>query len=135
MLLGIEFRGLASDTNLKRVLTIQKSPVRVILNKKPREHVTSFFKKLKILPVKMLFKFCTLILLLKTFANEFLMSLKPKHSYNTCNDDLAVQKANNKWSERSLLCSGVSWYNRYLKGVRIGAGTGFPSDLAFCLWD
>ena len=135
MLYGIEFWGHASDTDLKRVLTIQKATVRVILNKKPREHVTSFFKILKIMPVKMLFKFCTLKLLLKTFSNEFLMSLKPKHSYNTRNDDLAVQKANNKRGERSLLCSGVSLYNRYLKGVRIGAGTGFPRDLASCLWE
>lgn len=83
----------------------------------------------------MLLKFCTLKLLLKTFSNEFLMSLKPKHSYNTRNDDLAVQKANNKRGERSLLCSGVSLYNRYLKGVRMGAGTGFPRDLASCLWE
>ena len=135
MLYGIEFWGHASDTDLKRVLTIQKATVRVILNKNPREHVTSFFKVLKIMPIKMLFKFCTLKLLLKTFSNEFLMSLKPKHSYNTHNDDLAVQKANNKRGERSLLCSGVSLYNRYLKGVRMGAGTGFPRDLASCLWE
>ena len=130
MLYGIEFRGHASDTDLKRILTIQKATFRVILNKKPRKHVTSFFEILKIMPVKMLFKFCTLILLLETFSNGFLMSLKPKHSYNTRNDDLAVQKANNKRGERSLLCSGVSLYNRYLKGVRIGAGTGVPRDLA-----
>ena len=50
MLYGLEFWGHASDTDLKRVLTIQKATVRVVLNKKPREHVTSFFKTLKIMP-------------------------------------------------------------------------------------
>ena len=51
------------------------------------------------------------------------------------NDDLAGQKAYNKRGERSLLCSGVSLYNRYLKGVRIGAEAGVPRHLASCLWE
>ena len=96
MLYRIEFWGHASDTDLKRVHTIQKASIRVILNKKPKEHVTSFFKIHKIMPVKMLFKFCMLKLLLKTFSNKFLISLKPKDSYNTRNDDLAVQKNQQK---------------------------------------
>ena len=86
------------------------------------------------MPVKIHFKFCPSKLLLKTFCNEFIMSFKPKHCYNTRNDEFAVQKANNKRGERSLLCSGVPLYNRSLKGVRIGAKTGFPRDLASCLW-
>ena len=44
MLHGIGLWGHASDTELKRVLTIQIATVRVILNKKRKEHVTSFFK-------------------------------------------------------------------------------------------
>ena len=63
------------------------------------------------------------------------MSLKSKHSYNTGDDDPTVQKANNKQGERYMLYSGVSLYNRYLKGMRIGAVTGFPRDLAACLWE
>ena len=63
------------------------------------------------------------------------MSLKPNHGYNTRNDDLVVQKANNKRDERSLLCTDVSLYNRYLEDVRIGARTGFPGELAPCLWE
>ena len=69
----------------------------------------------------MLFKFCTLKLLLKTSSNEFLMSLKPQHSYNTSDDPTTN--------------SSVSLYNRYLKGVKRGAETGFPRDLASCLWE
>ena len=87
--------------------------------------MTAFFKILKIMPLKVLFKFCTLKLLLKTLSNEFLMFLKPKHSYNRWDDDLEVQKSNNNWGERSLLCSGVSLYNKHQKGVRIGARAGF----------
>ena len=40
------------------------------------------------------------------------------YSYNTPNNDLAVQEANNKRGEKSLLWSGVSLYNRYLKDRR-----------------
>ena len=53
---------------------------------------------------------------------------KTHTQYNTHNDDLAVQKANNERGERSLLCPGVSLYHRDLKGERIGAGTGFLRD-------
>ena len=40
------------------------------------------------------------------------------YSYNTPNNDLAVRKANNKRGEKSLLWSGVSLYNGYLKDRR-----------------
>ena len=43
LLYGIGFLGHATDTDLKRVFTLQKACLRVILNKKTREHVTSFF--------------------------------------------------------------------------------------------
>ena len=36
MLYGIDFWGHGSNTELKRIVTIQKASVRVVLSKKPR---------------------------------------------------------------------------------------------------
>ena len=47
------------DTDLKRVLIIRKSQSELFWIKRPREHVTSFFKIHKIMPVSILSKFCT----------------------------------------------------------------------------
>ena len=88
LLYGIEFWGHATDTDLKRVFILQKACIRVILNIKPREHVTSFFKTLGIMPIQMLFEFCTLKPLLKAYSTEFLMNLKCKTFYNTENNYL-----------------------------------------------
>ena len=118
LIYGIEFWGHASKGDLNKVLVIQKALVRVIQNKKPQEHVSSSFKELKIMPVKMLFEFCVLKLFLRTFSTETIAKLKTKsHNYNTRSANLKQKRANNKRGERSLLFSGIALYNRYLLGI------------------
>ena len=116
ILYGIEFWGHACDCDIKHLVVLQKASVRTILNIKPRDHVTSYFKDLKIMPIKMLFEYSTLKLLLKTFSQEFLSTLVSKNNYNTRYNGLKPKKANNKRGERSLLNTGVNLYNKYLLG-------------------
>ena len=135
LIYGIEFWGHATATNIKRILVLQKATLRVILNKRPTEHVTTYFKALKIMPVQMLFEYCTLKLLLKTYSLQYLSTLQPKHDYNTRTNNLTIKKANNKWGERSLLCTGIALYNRYLRRVDLGGRIRPWDGLAPLLWE
>ena len=134
LLYGIEFWGHAAATDLKRIAVIQKASLRVILKKKPREHVSSFFKTAKIMPVKLLFEFCSLKLFLKTFSAEFIKTLHFDHDYNTRFSGLRTKKVNNKRGERSLLCHGVNLYNRYQLDAVTFTQAGPWDGLAARLW-
>ena len=68
LLYGLEFWGHGNKKDLKRVLIKQKASLRVILKLKPNAHVTTYFEKLKIMPVDMLFKYSISKMLLKTFS-------------------------------------------------------------------
>ena len=133
LLYGIEFWGHASGTDLKRVIVVQKACLRVILKKKPGDHISSHFKTLQIMPLLMLFEYCSLELFLKTFSNDFIKTLESNHNYNTRFSGLRTKKAKNKRGERSLLCNGVHLYNRYLAGAATGTQTGSFDGLAACL--
>ena len=76
------------------------------------------------MPIQMLFEFCTLKLLLKTYSTEFLMNLKYKTFYNTRNDDLKLIKANNNRGREVLV---VHW-RVTVQQVPKGSGDGL-SDL------
>ena len=134
LLYGIEFWGHASGTDLKRVIVVQKACLRVILKKKPGDHISSHFKTLQIMPLLMLFEYCSLKLFLKTFSNDFIKTLESNHNYNTRFSGLRTKKAKNKRGERSLLCNGVHLYNRYLAGAATGTQTGSFDGLAARLW-
>ena len=135
LLYGIEFWGHASENDLKRVIVLQKACVRVILKKKTRDHVSTLFKTLNIMPLNMLFQYCSLKLFLRTFSNEFINSLKSEHDYNTRSNNLRTKKAKNKRGERSLMCHGVNLYNRYLMGVDSCTQSGSLGGLAARLWE
>ena len=62
-LYGIEVRRYASGTDLKRVV-VQKARLRVILKKKTGDQISSHFKTLQIMPLVMLFEYCSLKLFL-----------------------------------------------------------------------
>ena len=61
LLYGIEFRGHASGADLKRVIVVQKACLRVILKKKPGDHISSNFKTFQIMPLVRLFEYCSLL--------------------------------------------------------------------------
>ena len=63
-LYGIEVRRYASGTDLKRVIVVQKACLRVILKKKTGDQISSHFKTLQIMPLVMLFEYCSLKLFL-----------------------------------------------------------------------
>ena len=134
LIYGIEFWGHASKTDLKKILVLQNTALRVLVYVKPGKHVTSFFSKLKIMPLKMLFEFRLLKLLLKTYSHEEISKLMPNHEYNTRNKTLTFKKANNNRGERSLLCSGIKLYNKYLLGDWAGPAGGLSEGLAGRLW-
>jgi hypothetical protein len=120
---GIEFWGHGNKTDLKRIITLQKAALRIVLKIKPGEHVTSHFKTLKIMRLPMLFDYRLLVLLLKTFSTEQINNMKPDHHHNTRNKFLRLKKTNNNRGERSLLCTGLALYNRYLMGERLGVSS------------
>ena len=72
ILYWIEIWGYAWECEIKHLMVLQKARVWTILNIKPRDHITSYFKDLKTMPLKMLFEYSTLKLVLKTFSEEFL---------------------------------------------------------------
>ena len=104
------------------------------MKKKPREHVSSFFKTAKIMPVKLLFEFCSLKLFLKTFSADFIKTVHFDHDYNTRFSGLRTIKVNNKRGERSLLCHGVNLYNRYQLDAVTFTQAGPWDGLAARLW-
>ena len=134
LLYGLEFWGHGNKTDLKRVLIIQKASLRVILKLKPNAHVTTYFEKLKIMPVDMLFKYSVLKMLLKTFSPEKLEEFSKSHNYNTRSDKLKPIKTNNNRGGRSLLCSGIELYNRYLLGWKVASLPVAMAGLAGRLW-
>ena len=64
LLYGLEFWGHGNKTDLKRVLIIQKASRSHTKTKTKFPFVTTYFKKLKIMPVDMLFKYYILKMLL-----------------------------------------------------------------------
>ena len=135
LLYGIEFWGHASENDLKRVIVLQNTCVRVILKKKTRDHVSTLSKTLNIMPLNMLFQYCSLKLFSRTFSNEFINSLKSDDDYNKRLNNLQTKKAKNKRGGRSLLCHGVNLYNRYLMGVETCTQSGSFGGLAVRLWE
>ena len=114
---------------------ITKACLRVILKIKPRDHVTSNFKTLNIMPIKMLANYCILKHRLKNYSILELNTIAAKpHDYNTRLSSLKPIHTNNMRGERSLLCNGIKLYNRYLLGARTGVETSSWFGLADLLW-
>ena len=134
LIYGIEFWGHSSKTNLKPIKVLQKAALRVIVGVKPGKHVTSHFKKLKIMPLKMLFNFRLLKLFLKTYGKDEIDNMVPSHNYDTRKKSLKTIQANNSRGERSLLCTGVKLYNKYLLEGWAGSGCDPTTGLAERLW-
>ena len=129
-----EFWGHACDCDIKHLVVLQKASVRTILNIKPRDHVTSYFKDLKIMPTKMLFEYFTLKLL-TTFSDQFLLTFVSKNSYNTRYNGLRPKKASNIRGDRSQLNTGVNLYNKYLLGAETRTVTRPWDGLAALMWE
>ena len=135
LIYGIEFWGHASKTNLKPIEALQKAALRILTNVKPGQHVSTFFKKLKIMPVGMLFEYRILKLFLKSFNSEELDQFRPQHKYPTKTKHLLMPKhTNNQRGDRSLLCSGIKLYNRYLLDGWTWSQPGCLGGLAGRLW-
>ena len=117
LIYGIEFWGHASKTELNKVLILQKQVLRIILNIKAEDSITPSFKKYKIMPVNMLFKFRLLLHFLKTFTREKLRGMSVDHDYGTGYRDIAYLKTSrfrtNK-GQRSMFYTAVLLYNQYL---------------------
>ena len=101
----IEFWGHASTSDLKILFVLQKAVLHVWVYVKPGKHDTSFFSKLKIMPLKMFFELRLLKLLLKTYSREEISKLMPNHEYNIRNETLTFKKANYNRGQRSLFCN------------------------------
>ena len=73
--------GHASKTDLKKILVLRIAALSVLIYVKPGKHVTSYFSKLKTMPLKILFLLRLLKLLLKTYPHEEISKLMPNHEY------------------------------------------------------
>ena len=134
LIYGVEFWGHAADTNLREIKVLQKNALRVIFKVKPGDHISSFFKRHKIMPVKMIFEYRTLKLLLKTHETDEILNMKTDHGYNTRHNLPKKVRTNNKRGERSLLSTGIDLFNKYLLEVWTGPGCDLSVGLAERLW-
>ena len=69
------------------------------------------------MPVKMIFEYRTLKLLLKTHETDEILNMKTDHGYNTRHNLPKKVRTNNKRGERSLLSTGIDLFNKYLLEV------------------
>ena len=135
LIYGLEFWGHAADCYLDEVYLLQKTALRIILKIPPRGHVTSQFEILKIMPIKMLFKYRFLILYMICTSSGEIIPDRPQKFYNTRSKlDVLPTKSSNCRGERSLLTKGVCLYNRYLMGEEASVPPGFRGRLAGALW-
>ena len=86
------------------------------------------------MPVKMIFEYRTLKLLLKTHETDEILNMKTDHGYNTRHNLPKKVRTNNKRGERSLLSTGIDLFNKYLLEVWTGPGCDLSVGLAERLW-
>lgn len=135
----LEIWGHSADTHLKRILTLQKQALRIILKLSPQDSVTTKFQMLNIMPIDKLFKFRLLLLLYRMIKTDenFLNNFEhTQHPYPTRNKPTYKQKtlSTNK-GKRSIFHYGSTYLNMY---GEILLSTG-PQDikrvLAALLWE
>ena len=136
LIYGLEFWGHAADCYLDEVYILQKTALRIILKIPPCGHVTSQFEILKIMPIKMLFKYRFLILYMICTSSGEIIPDRPQKFYNTRSKlDVIPTKSSNCRGERYLLTKGVRlYYNEYLTGEEDSVPPGFQGRLADALW-
>jgi len=83
LIYGLEFWGHAGTSELDKILILQKKALRIILKIKPSETVVSKFAILKIIPIKMLFKFQYLLHVITMLPYIEIKKLSVDHNYET----------------------------------------------------
>ena len=81
------------------------------------------------MPVKMIFEYRTLKLLLKTHDTDEILNMKANHGYNTRHKIPEKVRTNNKRGDRSLLSTGIDLFNKYVLGVWTGRGCDMSGSL------
>ena len=133
LIYGIEFWGQAADTHLNEI-NISQAALRIILKIQPWGYVSAHFRKLNIMPVKMAFEYRFLILFLNSLAlNEISIQLKNRNKTRSKNI-IEASRACNRRGERSLTCTGVHLYNKYLSGVEAHTSLGLRGELVRSMW-
>ena len=99
-----------------QIMLLQKAALRVILKIPPRNHVSSNFQRLQIMPVSMLLEYRYVLMFLKQVREEQITPKINKNEKTRSSAKFPPQRANNCRGERSLLTMGVSLFNSYLMG-------------------
>ena len=86
------------------------------------------------MPADMLFKYSILKMLFKALSPEKLEVFSKSRNYNTRSAILKPIKTNNNRGRRSLMCSGIELYNRYLLGWEVASVLVTMAGLAGRLW-
>lgn len=136
---GIEFWGYAGVVQMDKILILQKKALRTILKLKYNDTVSDYFKKLQIMPIKMLFEYRFLIHFVKTYQ-ENLSTLLVHHDHETRSQSLNLLKTHKFKStkgQRSMLFTGVRLFNKYFKNSDFKSLTAscIREKLAARLWD
>ena len=116
LIYGLEFWGHSAGCHLNQILVLQKSALRIILKIRPRGHVSSYFKILKIMPISMLFQYRFTLLFTTCLKTGEISPIIPHFNHTRSNFTYLPLRANNSRGERSLLTTGVNLFNRYLPG-------------------
>ena len=113
---------------------LQKSALRVILSIRLRNHVTSHFSNLQIMPIDMIFKYRYLILFNNSRHQNEIDIQKPCHNLTRSKAEFVPKRANNSRGERSLLTTGVNLWNAHLMGEEAAEPLALRGRLMASLW-
>ena len=138
LLYGLEFWGHASSTELDRILVLQKKALRIILKLQPNATVVSNFATLKIMPIRMLFKYRFLLHFINNYPSDTIKDLVIHHHHETrlkASNAITTAKFKTNKGQRSMLFSAAKLFNTYLHDFGSMDSESLKLRLAGRLWE
>ena len=138
LLYGLEFWGHASSTELDRILVLQKKALRIILKLQPNATVVSNFATLKIMPIRMLFKYRFLLHFINNYPSDTIKDLVIHHHHETrlkASNAITTAKFKTNKGQRSMLFSAAKLFNTYLHDYGSMDSESLKLRLAGRLWE
>lgn len=140
LIYGIECWGHAADYLINKLLICQKKALRIILKQPPGSHVSHKFSELKIMPVKMLFKYRTIIYYKRHVLNQPDNCNLKVNDYNiktrkAINFPIKLLKTKTEIGKRSMFHVAANHFSGLAWDLRDQPLHIFKGRLAARLWD
>ena len=117
LLYGLEFWSLANCTELDRILVLQKKALRIILILQSNTTLVSDLTALKIMPIRMFFKYRFLLHFIINYPSNTIKNLVIHHNLETrlkASNAITTAKFKTNKEQRSMLFSATKLFNTYL---------------------